>query len=35
MILAPKEKSKYDPPSVEHNYHRLYLDFKGGRFKTR
>lgn len=35
MLLAPKEKNKYDLPSVEHNHHRLYLDHKGGQFKRR
>lgn len=35
MLLAPKEKGKYDLPNIEQKYHRLYLDHKGGRFRTR
>lgn len=35
MLLAPKYKGKYDQPDIQQEYHRLYLDHKGGQFKTR
>ena len=35
MLLSPLEKSKYVPETVQHNHYRIFLDCKGGRFKTR
>jgi hypothetical protein len=35
MLMSPEEVKKYYPQTAETTHHRLYLDYKGGRFRTR